>query len=186
MLLKSLTLSNSLECAGPAALWPVCQLLLAECRLLIADCEPLGVSQQVNRNLDRFPADFMFRLTEKEFKDLILQNATSKKSCGGGRKLPYAFTEHGAIMEFDALRSQIVISKGRGGRRHLPYAFTEHGAIMEANVLNSERAVEASVQVVRASVRLRRADRCFLPAVCFTHHPAPITVFFPLTLSGNR
>lgn len=49
-----------------------------------------------------------------------------------------------------------MISKGRGGRRSLPYAFTEHGAIMAANVLNSERAVEASVQVVRAFVRLRQ------------------------------
>lgn len=49
-----------------------------------------------------------------------------------------------------------MIAKGRGGRRSLPYAFTEHGAIMAANVLNSERAVEASVEVVRAFVRLRQ------------------------------
>ena len=58
--------------------------------------------------------------------------------------------------EFDALRSQIVISKpGRGGRRYPPLAFTEHGAIMAASVLNSSRAVEMSVFVVRAFVRLR-------------------------------
>jgi hypothetical protein len=44
---------------------------------------------------------------------------------------------------------------GRGGRRSLPYAFTEHGAIMAATVLNSEQAVEMSVFVVRAFVRLR-------------------------------
>ena len=54
------------------------------------------------------------------------------------------------------MRSQIVISKGRGGRRYLPFAFTEHGAIMAANVLSSPRAVQASVEVVRAFVRLRR------------------------------
>ena len=58
--------------------------------------------------------------------------------------------------EFDSLRSQFVISKGRGGRRHVPSAFTEHGAIMVANILNSERAVQASVQVVRAFVKLRQ------------------------------
>ena len=58
--------------------------------------------------------------------------------------------------ESDSLRSQIVISKGRGGRRYLPYAFSEHGAMMAANVLNSKRAVQASVQVVRAFVRLRQ------------------------------
>jgi len=58
--------------------------------------------------------------------------------------------------ELRSLRSQIAISKkGRGGRRYLPYAFKEHGAIMAANVLNSQRAIEASVYVVRAFVRLR-------------------------------
>jgi hypothetical protein len=82
------------------------------------------LNQQVNRNLDRFPGDFMFRLKDEEFKDLMLQNATSKT--------------------------------GRGGRRKLPYAFTEHGALMAANVLNSQRAVQASVQVVRAFIQLRQ------------------------------
>ena len=55
-----------------------------------------------------------------------------------------------------ALRSQFVTSKGRGGRRYAPYAFTEHGTIMAATVLNSPRAVQVSVYVVRAFVRLRR------------------------------
>lgn len=47
-------------------------------------------------------------------------------------------------------------SRGHGGRRSAPYAFTEHGAIMAAMILNSPRAVEMSVYVVRAFVRLRR------------------------------
>jgi ORF6N domain-containing protein len=72
------------------------------------------------------------------------------------RRFPADFVFQLSKGELDSLRSQIVISKGRGGRRSLPYAFTEHGAIMAANVLNSERAVEASVQVVRAFVRLRQ------------------------------
>lgn len=59
--------------------------------------------------------------------------------------------------EASSLRSQTVTSKpGRGGRRYAPYAFTEHGAIMAATVLNSPRAVQVSVFVVRAFVRLRR------------------------------
>ena len=59
--------------------------------------------------------------------------------------------------EFKGLMLQIATSKkGRGGRRKLPLVFTEHGAIMAANVLNSERAVQASVQVVRAFVQLRQ------------------------------
>ena len=59
--------------------------------------------------------------------------------------------------EYDSLMLQIATSKrGRGGRRKLPLVFTEHGAIMAANVLNNERAVRASVEVVRAFVRLRQ------------------------------
>jgi phage regulator Rha-like protein len=81
------------------------------------------LNQQVNRNKERFPADFMFQLTSAEEKALRLQIATSKK--------------------------------GRGGRRYPPYAFTEHGAIMAATVLNSKQAVEMSVFVVRAFVRMR-------------------------------
>ena len=57
--------------------------------------------------------------------------------------------------EYDALRCQFGISKGRGGRRYLPYAFTEHGAIMAATVLNSPEAVRMSVFVVRAFVKMR-------------------------------
>ena len=54
------------------------------------------------------------------------------------------------------MRSQFATSRW-GGRRYLPLAFTEHGAIMAANVLNSPRAVEMSVYVVRAFVKLREA-----------------------------
>ena len=57
--------------------------------------------------------------------------------------------------EVTILRSQIVISKGHGGRRFVPIAFTEHGAIMAATVLNSPRAVQMSVFVVRAFVKMR-------------------------------
>ena len=57
--------------------------------------------------------------------------------------------------EWKSLRSQIVTSKGRGGRRYLPFVFTEHGAIMAATILNSPLAVEMSVFVVRAFVKLR-------------------------------
>lgn len=56
------------------------------------------------------------------------------------------------------MRSQISTSKiGRGGQRYLPYAFTEHGAVMAANVLNSTIAIQASILVVRAFMRMRQA-----------------------------
>ena len=80
-------------------------------------------NEGIKRNRERFPEDFMFRLT---------------------------------VAEFAALTSQFAISKkGRGGRRTLPYAFTEHGAIMAANVLNSPHAVQMSVFVVRAFLKMR-------------------------------
>ncbi len=82
------------------------------------------LNEQAKRNRKRFPADFMFQLNPRENRCLRSQFATS--------------------------------NIGRGGRRSLPYAFTEHGAIMAATVLNSEQAVEMSVFVVRAFVRLRQ------------------------------
>ena len=57
--------------------------------------------------------------------------------------------------EYDSLRCQFGISKGRGGRRYFPYAFTEHGAIMAATILNSPRAVQMSVFIVRAFIKMR-------------------------------
>jgi hypothetical protein len=60
-------------------------------------------------------------------------------------------------IEFEALISQIAMSKeGRGGRRTLPNAFTEHGAVMAANILNNERAVQMSIFVVRAFIKMRQ------------------------------
>ena len=58
--------------------------------------------------------------------------------------------------EFDSLRSQIVISKGKGGRRYPPYAFTEQGVAMLSSVLRSKRAVQVNVEIMRAFVRLRQ------------------------------
>jgi phage regulator Rha-like protein len=84
------------------------------------------LNQAVKRNIERFPADFMFQLTQEEYDDLV------------------------------RLRSQFVTLKRGEHRKYLPYAFTEHGALMLANVLNSERAAQTSVQVVRAFVRLRQ------------------------------
>lgn len=80
------------------------------------------LNQAVKRNRDRFPEDFMFRLTAAE-KAKVITN------CDHLRPLRFSPS--------------------------LPYAFTEHGAIMLASLLNTPVAVEASVQVVRAFVRLR-------------------------------
>ena len=65
------------------------------------------LNEQVKRNIDRFPPDFMFRLSQEEAEILRSQNATLKGGRGQHRKyLPYAFTEHGAIMAATVLNSQ--------------------------------------------------------------------------------
>src|ERR1700757_3998066 len=74
------------------------------------------------------------------------------------KRFPPAFRFQLSSHELKTLKSQNVISsEGHGGARYLPYVFTEHGAIMAATVLNSERAIEMSVFVVLAFVRMRRA-----------------------------
>jgi ORF6N domain len=67
------------------------------------------LNQQVKRNQERFPSDFVFQLTGAEYQNLMLQIATSKTSRGGRRKLPYAFTEHGAIMASMVLKAERAI-----------------------------------------------------------------------------
>lgn len=63
------------------------------------------LNQQVRRNLERFPGDFMFQLTAEEHTSLMLQIATSKPGRGGRRKASLVFTEHGAIMAASLLNS---------------------------------------------------------------------------------
>jgi len=60
--------------------------------------ETRRLNEQVRRNIDKFPEDFMFQLTKKEFEYLKSQIATSSSGWGGRRKLPLVFTEHGALL----------------------------------------------------------------------------------------
>jgi hypothetical protein len=62
------------------------------------------VNQQVKRNINKFPADFMFQLTKNEYDNLKSQNVTA--SWGGRRTLPYAFTERGAVQLASVIRSE--------------------------------------------------------------------------------
>jgi hypothetical protein len=64
------------------------------------------LNEQVKRNGERFPADFLFTLTTAEYRSLRSQNATSNPGHGGRRYLPHAFTEHGAIMAATVLNSK--------------------------------------------------------------------------------
>ncbi|MEY2498367.1 MAG: hypothetical protein QOD12_1923 [Verrucomicrobiota bacterium] len=71
------------------------------------------------------------------------------------KRFPADFAFRVTAQELENLRSQFATSSSHGGRRYRPWVFTEHGALMLASVLNSEIAIQASVRVVRAFVRLR-------------------------------
>lgn len=71
------------------------------------EVETRVLNQAVKRNIKRFPSDFMFQLTNKEFDVLMSQSVIS--SWGGTRKLPHAFTEHGVTMLASVLRSERAI-----------------------------------------------------------------------------
>jgi len=90
--------------------------------------ETKRLNEQVKRNIERFPEEFMFQLTRDEVDSVKSQFATSRNNMFEGQD---------------------------GGTRKLPYAFTEHGVTMLASVLKSETAVKASVQIVRAFVSMR-------------------------------
>ena len=81
-----------------------------------------ALNQAVRRNLNRFPSDFLFQLTEMEKNELVT-------NCDRFKNI-----KHSNV---------------------LPSAFTEYGAIMAANVLNSDRAIEMSIYVIRAFIKLR-------------------------------
>ena len=84
------------------------------------------LNEQVSRNKNRFPAEFMFRLTKEEYENLRSQFATSSED--------YA----------------------HGGRRYMPYAFTEQGIAMLSAVLKSDIAVEVSIRIMNSFVEMRK------------------------------
>ena len=101
------------------------------------------LNQAVKRNIERFPEDFMFQLTSREWNFIRSQIVILEK-------------ENAENEGLTNLTSQIVISSEHGGYRYLPYAFTEHGVIMLASLLRSEIAVTMSVQITRAFVAMRQ------------------------------
>ena len=103
------------------------------------------LNQSVKRNIERFPEDFMFRLTKGEWEILRSQIVTAN------------------VIENESdtvLRSQIVTSKPaekRGGTQYTPYAFTELGVAMLSSVLRSPLAIQVNIGIMRAFVTMRQA-----------------------------
>ena len=91
--------------------------------------ETKRLNEPVNRTIERFPEEFTFQITREEFESVKSQFATSRNNMFVGQE---------------------------GGTRKLPYVFTEHGITMLASVLRSESAVNASIQIVKAFVAMRK------------------------------
>lgn len=107
------------------------QVMLDSDLAMLYNVETKRLKEQVNRNWERFPDDFLFKLTREEYNSLRSQIATSNK-------------------KDNPLRSQFVTSDGRGGNRYLPYAFTRNGIAMLSSVLRSDTAVEVNIRIMRA------------------------------------
>ena len=127
----------------PERIAPLVHVLRHEKVILDTDLAELygvttsNLNKAVQRNIDRFPPDFMFQVNDDELEVLRFQSGIAKNA-------------------ESALTFQSGISKGRGGRRTLPYAFTEQGVAMLSSVLHSPRAVEVNIAIMRTFVQLRR------------------------------
>lgn len=106
------------------------QVMLDSDVAVLYQYETKNINKAVKRNIERFPEDFCFKLTEEEFEVLRFQFGTSK-------------------------RNWKINDEVRGGRRYLPYVFTEQGIAMLAGILKSEIAVKVSVNIIRAFIEMR-------------------------------
>jgi hypothetical protein len=111
------------------------------------EVETKVLNQAVKRNIERFPDDFMFQLTENEWFVLRSQIVMMEKTGMSSQ-----------IVTTSSLRSQFVtLEKGKGKHtKYLPYAFTEQGIAMLSGVLRSEKAVRMNIAIMRAFVAVRK------------------------------
>lgn len=127
--------------------------------------ETKRLNEQVRRNIDRFPADFMFQLTQGEW-NLVINNVTMLRSQIVTANLAEnqvdtdlqsqnatAKTEENT--GFEVLQSQIATAKAIKKSRSLPYAFTELGVAMLSSVLRSPTAIQVNINIMRAFVAFR-------------------------------
>jgi hypothetical protein len=103
---------------------------------VLYEIETKALNLAVKRNLQRFPADFMFQLTKEEFASIRFQIETLES-----KQQPQ--------------RVQNENARGWGGSRYLPYVFTEQGVAMLSGVVNSDKAINMNIAIMRAFVAVR-------------------------------
>ena len=107
------------------------QVMLDSDVAMLYHYETKNVNKAVKRNIDRFPEEFCFQLTENEFQTLRFQIGTSKQNLE-------------------------IKDEFRGGRRYLPYVFTEQGIAMLAGVLKNDIAVKVSINIIKTFIEMRK------------------------------
>ena len=107
------------------------QVMLDSDVAMLYQYETKNINKAVKRNIERFPEDFCFQLTESELQILRFQFGTSNQS----EKINY---------------------ETRGGRRYLPYVFTEQGIAMLAGVLKNKIAVKVSINIIKSFIEMRK------------------------------
>ena len=142
------------------------QRVMLDCELAaLYGVETKRLNEQVKRNIERFPADFMFQLTQGEW-NLVSYNLTKLRSQNATANL--VDNQDDAILRsqnatanvendanFDVLQSQIATAKAAKKSRSLPYAFTELGVAMLSSVLRSPIAIQVNINIMRAFVAFR-------------------------------
>lgn len=105
------------------------------------EVETKRINEQVKRNIERFPEDFMFRLTLTEWDLMRPQIATTSSK---------------STLEQNSNWSQFATTSQQSRRKdNTPFAFTEHGVTILASVLRSERAIKMNIEIVRAFIAIR-------------------------------
>ena len=119
---------------------------------MLYEVETYRLNEAVKRNIERFPDNFMFQLTEEEWQVLRSQFVISNGSEILRSQIAISNKE-------EVLISQFAISKSkdkRGGRRSAPYVFTEQGVAMLSSVLRSKKAIQINIQIMNTFVNMRR------------------------------
>ena len=106
------------------------QVMLDSDVAMLYHYETKNINKAVKRNIERFPEEFCFQLTDEEMKILRFQIGTSKDNT--------------------------ILKEPRGGRRYLPYVFTEQGIAMLAGVLKNEIAVAVSINIIKSFIEMRK------------------------------
>ena len=152
------------------------QVLLDSDLAILYGVETKRLNEQVKRNIERFPDDFMFQLTKVELINLKSQIATSSATNDSLRsQIVTLNTENYSIRSQNAtlnegtnLRTQIatssqevslksqIVTSSHGGVRYLPYAFTENGIAMLSSVLRSPIAIQVNIRIMRAFTAMRQ------------------------------